>query len=297
MPLKLSGSSSSSIQPWKCLRFNPHWIPVWEITLYWMLQNLADLPNISWIVNYTSLCLGVVYYPLSFHSLWFPPQMFRSKRTSRQQLVLENDMSSCFPLCPPWNPIYPGLHEVALPQIHYPTRITIYVAECCRIHPRYWLNSYNYTINSVLWQLALYLVNNTWTRFQFHITSRSISWKDKELANTAALVLSSNWCERLCLQLLRRIKSNFGNLQIKRLRSRPVAQLIERERFCSQSSFHHNLSNSTLGFGPFPFSPAVMTWKRVSERGIGKGLANSGSIFAWWFFGQYGDRRIYFHPK
>ena len=170
MPLKLSGSSSSSIQPWKCHRFNPHWIPVWEITLYWMLQNLADLPNISWIVNYTSLCLGVVYYPLSFHSLWFPPQMFRSKRTSIQQLVLENDMSSCFPLCPPWNPIYPGLHEVALPQRRYPTRITIYVAECCRIHPRYWLNSYNYTINSVLWQLALYLVNNTWTRFQFYIT-------------------------------------------------------------------------------------------------------------------------------
>ena len=125
MPLKLSGSSSSSIQPWKCLRFNPHWIPVWEITLYWMLQNLADLPNISWIVNYTSLCLGVVYYPLSFHSLWFPPQMFRSKRTTRQQLVLENDMSSCFPLCPPWNPIYPGPHEVALPQIHYPSRIII----------------------------------------------------------------------------------------------------------------------------------------------------------------------------
>ena len=33
---------------------------------------LADLQNMSCSVNYTPLGLGVVYYPPSFHSLWFP---------------------------------------------------------------------------------------------------------------------------------------------------------------------------------------------------------------------------------
>ena len=55
-------------------------------------------------------------------------------------------------------------------------------------------------------------------------------------ANSAsALFLWSNWCERLCLQLLQRIKSNFGHLQIKPLRLRAVTQLIEKERFRSIS--------------------------------------------------------------
>ena len=86
-------------------------------------------------------------------------------------------------------------------------------------------------------------------------------------ANSAsALFLWSNWCERLCLQLLHRIKSNFGHLQIKRLRSRAVAQLIERE-IPLPTSFYHI---SYFGLRAFTTYPSYYDPDHFLKGGLGR---------------------------